>query len=178
MLLLGTAIDTLLFRNTNSFMIAKGLRILMYLVYACVLRKFSKSLLLSAAAMFCNTGLYIAIPMINNQTLLIILPCLAIAGDLYARYLLVIIGKIYNVKILIGGGNDMCIPAINLDHALERTVQFMIIIYGEVVLNCIYIARETEIGIGDEFGRSALGIIIAFDLVSHFESEATCSSTC
>lgn len=79
----------------------------------------------------------------------------------------------------------MC-AAINIEHHIERTVSFVIIVFGELVISVVYHAMEATIGLSvyvshsspiyppvspseltdcyRVYGRAVLGLIIAFNL--------------
>ncbi|GAA5980581.1 hypothetical protein JCM11641_006688 [Rhodosporidiobolus odoratus] len=56
------------------------------------------------------------------------------------------------------------VPAINIEHAIERTHLFIIIVLGEMILNVTFSATGSEAGIHLEYLRCVLGLILAYCL--------------
>lgn len=153
--------------RASSYLIAKAFRFTRLLEYARKLPRFRIPLLLSALALLINSSLYIPITFIDNSHAIYILPVVAIFLDVTSRYALALLGRLYNTDKFTSKHKDVCIPAINVEHLMERTLQFVVIVFGEAVINAGYIAQVNQFGPSAEFARSACAIVIAFTLVSN-----------
>ncbi|ODO03664.1 hypothetical protein L198_02515, partial [Cryptococcus wingfieldii CBS 7118] len=60
-----------------------------------------------------------------------------------------------------GGG---AVPVVNIEHATERLGAFIVIVLGEMVMNVVYTAANGEMGVSHEFGKAALGLMVAWAL--------------
>lgn len=157
---------TLFLLSLNSYLIAKGVRLASFLEYAWALPRFRIPLLLSAGALLLNAIIYLPATFVDNHTVLYILPAVAILLEIASRYGLAMLGRLHHDNSRFASTNSsICIPAINVEHLIERTLQFVVIVFGEVVINASYLAHPGEFGAHTEYGRSALAIIIAFALV-------------
>ncbi|RSH88423.1 uncharacterized protein EHS24_000968 [Apiotrichum porosum] len=56
------------------------------------------------------------------------------------------------------------IPAINIEHSIERSGAFVVIVLGELVMNLLYTATKGEFGASPMFGKAALGLLVAWAL--------------
>lgn len=152
--------------NQVSYLIAKLIRFHLYLEYAWALPAFRKPLLASAAALFLNGMIYFPLLFVRTTGAIIALPTFAIILDVFARFGLGLAGKFQTQRRMRKQGDDQALyPAFNLDHLIERTSQFVVVIFGEFLILTSYIAQGSEVGAHGEFGRSALSIIIALTLV-------------
>ena len=98
----------------------------------------------------------------QNSKAAVALPAIAIVFDVFARFAF---GAIRSLQHRKSSNKTDLLPAFNFDHLMERTTQFVVVIFGEFVILSSYTARGAEIGAHEEFGRSALSIIIALSLL-------------
>ncbi|ORX35876.1 bacterial low temperature requirement A protein-domain-containing protein [Kockovaella imperatae] len=56
------------------------------------------------------------------------------------------------------------IPAMNIEHAIDRSSAFVVIVLGELVMNLLFIGERGEIGLSPAFGRAALCLVVAWSL--------------
>ncbi|KAF8665263.1 hypothetical protein AX16_000284 [Volvariella volvacea WC 439] len=54
------------------------------------------------------------------------------------------------------------VPALNIEHHIERESQFVIIVLGEALLNLTYSAVPPNVGVTPQFGRSILGLMATY----------------
>ncbi|KAK4704700.1 hypothetical protein P7C70_g1511, partial [Phenoliferia sp. Uapishka_3] len=54
------------------------------------------------------------------------------------------------------------IPAINIEHLIERNGALVTIVLGESVISTLYVATRGSLGASQTFGRASLGLIITF----------------
>ncbi|BEI83165.1 hypothetical protein CcaverHIS002_0310330 [Cutaneotrichosporon cavernicola] len=60
--------------------------------------------------------------------------------------------------------DHMRIPAINIEHSVDRSGAFTVLVLGELVANLLYIAKPGEYGVGHQFGKASLGFMVAWAL--------------
>ncbi|ODO11235.1 hypothetical protein I350_00010 [Cryptococcus amylolentus CBS 6273] len=60
-----------------------------------------------------------------------------------------------------GGG---AVPVVNIEHATKRLGAFFVIVLGEMVIRVEYTAAKGEMGVSHEFGKAALGLMVAWAL--------------
>lgn len=66
------------------------------------------------------------------------------------------------------------IPALNIEHFLERMAAFVVIVLGEMVLSIVYHASSSQIGIQSIFGNAICGLLIAFNFCwLYFDAECS-----
>jgi low temperature requirement protein LtrA len=57
------------------------------------------------------------------------------------------------------------IPALGIGHVIEKTTAFFVLVSGEILMAVTYVAKDhAQIGPHTEYGRSCLGIVMAFSL--------------
>ncbi|KLT41203.1 hypothetical protein CC85DRAFT_312927 [Cutaneotrichosporon oleaginosum] len=54
------------------------------------------------------------------------------------------------------------IPAINIEHSVDRSGAFTVLVLGELVANLLYIAEPGEYGAGAKFQKASLGFMVAW----------------
>ncbi|KAG8841408.1 hypothetical protein FRC20_005053, partial [Serendipita sp. 405] len=65
-------------------------------------------------------------------------------------------------------------PALNIEHFLERTAAFVVIVLGEMVLSIMYHATGSQIGFKRIYGNAICGLMIAFNLCwLYFDAECS-----
>ncbi|CAG7847789.1 SubName: Full=Uncharacterized protein {ECO:0000313/EMBL:CCA71182.1} [Serendipita indica DSM 11827] len=66
------------------------------------------------------------------------------------------------------------VPALNIEHFLERTAAFVVIVLGEMVLSVVYHANASQIGFNKVYGNAICGLIIAFNYCwLYFDAECS-----
>ncbi|KAM0746513.1 hypothetical protein T439DRAFT_329623 [Meredithblackwellia eburnea MCA 4105] len=60
------------------------------------------------------------------------------------------------------GHTPRMIPAINIEHMIERNSAFVTVVLGESVVSLLYIAGQGSIGASHEFGRAVFALIVTF----------------
>lgn len=66
------------------------------------------------------------------------------------------------------------IPALNIEHFLERTAAFVVIVLGEMVLVVVYRATGARAGFQNIYGSAICGLILAFNLCwLYFDAECS-----
>jgi len=70
--------------------------------------------------------------------------------------------------------SEGCIPALNIEHFLERTAAFVVIVLGEMVLSVVYRATGDRAGFQNIYGSAICGLILAFNLCwLYFDAECS-----
>ncbi|GMK53530.1 hypothetical protein CspeluHIS016_0101160 [Cutaneotrichosporon spelunceum] len=60
--------------------------------------------------------------------------------------------------------DNLRIAAINIEHSIDRSGAFTVLVLGELVANLLYIAAPGEFGAGNKFGKASLGFMVAWAL--------------
>lgn len=165
------------------FLVSKATRVVGLLAYAYSLPKFRKSHLSMAAQTFLCSVIYLPLIWVTSTKGRIVLGTLGIALDYLTKYTIGIVifesrrqlkkermrvdsidTETRRPKGLKGASITVHIPAINIEHSVERTSAFTIITFGEMLVGALYKSSATEIGLHQKFGRMALILIVAFSL--------------
>ncbi|SGZ23731.1 BQ5605_C023g09627 [Microbotryum silenes-dioicae] len=64
-------------------------------------------------------------------------------------------------QVPIGVGIKM-IPAVNLEHMVERTAAFVTIVLGESVISVLFVAKPGTYGLSYQFAKAVFGLTVAF----------------
>ncbi|KAG8858347.1 hypothetical protein FRB91_009932 [Serendipita sp. 411] len=73
-----------------------------------------------------------------------------------------------------GGILGSYIPALNIEHFLERTAAFVVIVLGEMVLSVVYHATPAQVGFKNIYGKAICGLMIAFNFCwLYFDAECS-----
>ncbi|KAF8594592.1 hypothetical protein BDV93DRAFT_549179 [Ceratobasidium sp. AG-I] len=197
--------DPALVTATAFFLVGKLSRVILLVWYAIALPLFRSSFLLQTAYQLMNFFVYFPLLFVRSPSAIITLATVGLATDYLLRYLvaipLVMTNKI--TKSLMSSieradlekaseGVDptvnICayeksrqklapyIPATNIEHFIERTASFVVIVLGEVVLSVVYHASSAQVGFKSIYGSAIAGLIIAFNFCwLYFDAE--CSHT-
>ncbi|PVG04558.1 hypothetical protein CPB86DRAFT_777843 [Serendipita vermifera] len=66
------------------------------------------------------------------------------------------------------------LPALNIEHFLERTAAFVVIVLGEMVLSVVYHASTSQVGFQRIYGIAICGLMTAFNLCwLYFDAECS-----
>lgn len=144
-------------------------RILLRLYYGLILPKFRPAMWVNAFVCLLISGLYLPIMWIDDAVAVTGLMFAGMCAELFDSFIVLVILWIFNGIAFRKGGEALFIPAISQEHAIERTIQFVLVVVGEMIINSTYVARlteqETYIGVNPMFGRSALAIGCSFMLI-------------
>lgn len=147
---------------------SKLLKVLLLFVYGIALPRFRRSLWLSIVPVVCLAAIYLPIPTVPvaaPKTLLILL----VAGnacDILSRFAIS-----YTIQFWHGRAkrhqhdHDTFIPVTSVEHSMERSLLFTLLVIGESILNATYRASPDSLGLSEEYGRSALAVITGFALI-------------
>ncbi|KAK0547787.1 hypothetical protein OC846_004383 [Tilletia horrida] len=143
------------------FLVAKCVRLLLYLIYGALLPKFRKALWLNGLALGLIAAINIPLIFVTTPWLIILLWTAGIAVEIFSRYFIALGLQIMHARQK-HKGQTSYIPAASIEHIMERMVLFTILIIGESILVSNYSATPGLFGISHEFGRSALAITLSF----------------
>jgi hypothetical protein len=102
----------------GSLLIAKALRIALFLYYTAALPKFRIALLTGALAILLPSALYIPLLFIVPGRATVILASLVIAVEMSVAYFL-------GASLHLRAARGVHIPAISVEHVIERTLQHL-----------------------------------------------------
>ncbi|KAK0520803.1 hypothetical protein OC842_006986, partial [Tilletia horrida] len=145
------------------FLVAKAVRLLLYLVYGAFLPKFRKALWLNGLALALIAAVNIPLIFVTTPGLIIFLWTAGIAVEIFSRYFIALGLQVMHARQK-HRGQTSYIPAASIEHIMERMVLFTILIIGEAILVSNYSSTEGTFGLSKEFGRSALAITLAFEI--------------
>ncbi|KAE8241871.1 hypothetical protein A4X13_0g7224 [Tilletia indica] len=143
------------------FLVAKLVRLLLFLIYGALLPKFRKALWLNGLSLALIAAISIPLTFVTTPWLIILLWTSAIAVDVFSKYFIAMGLQSMHARQKLRGETSY-IPAASIEHIMERMVLFTILIIGEAILVANYVAEDKSFGLSLEFGRSALAITLAF----------------
>ncbi|ELU38088.1 LtrA domain-containing protein [Rhizoctonia solani AG-1 IA] len=194
--------DPALVTATAFFLVAKFSRVAFLIWYAIALPMFRSSFLLQIAYQMLNFFVYLPLLVVRSPAAIITLASLGMGTDYLLRYFVgipIVLNNKLTKKILsrfthedleahhkgIDPTSNACayeksreqlapyIPATNIEHFIERTAAFVVIVLGEVVLSVVYHATRADIG----FKSAVSGLIIAFNFCwLYFDAECRFTS--
>ncbi|KAG8711188.1 hypothetical protein FRC11_003430 [Ceratobasidium sp. 423] len=195
--------DPALVTATAFFLVAKFTRVAFLIWYAIALPLFRSSFLLQIGYQMLNFFVYFPLLFVRSPPAIITLASLGMATDYLLRYLLGI-PLIFNNKMTkrilkrithedlearskdVDPTVNVCayektreklapyIPATNIEHFIERTAAFVVIVLGEVVLSVVYHATRADVGFKGIYGSAVSGLIIAFNFCwLYFDAECS-----
>ncbi|KAG8738892.1 hypothetical protein FRC10_006409 [Ceratobasidium sp. 414] len=197
--------DPALVTATAFFLVGKFSRVALLIWYAVALPLFRSSFLLQIAYQMLNFFVYLPLLFVRSPSAIITLAVVGVATDYFLRYFvgipIIVIDKITKRYHKFGHREDLekasegvdptvnvCayeknrqkmapyIPATNIEHFIERTAAFVVIVLGELVLSVVYHATSAQVGFKGIYGSAISGLIIAFNFCwLYFDAE--CSHT-
>ncbi|QRV83039.1 low temperature requirement protein LtrA [Ceratobasidium sp. AG-Ba] len=195
--------DPALVTATAFFLVGKFSRVAFLMWYAFALPLFRSAFLLQTAYQMLNFFIYFPLLFVRSPRAIITLSALGLATDYLLRYFLgvplLVINRISKKYAKAGKREDLekasdgvdptvnvCayeksrekmapyIPATNIEHFIERTAAFVVIVLGELVLSVVYHASAAEVGFKSIYGSAICGLIIAFNFCwLYFDAECS-----
>ncbi|KAH7106780.1 hypothetical protein BKA62DRAFT_611499 [Auriculariales sp. MPI-PUGE-AT-0066] len=183
---------------TAFFMAGRGIRLPMIAVYAWNLPHFAHAFLAQGALHLMVLLLLMPCLWVTSATTVIVLVVVAIFVDVFGRFLPAVL--IFTSKWLQRHAHrpqpdpeasqseepvekksffhsKRHVPAINIEHHIERTVSFVIIVLGEIVISVVYHVTSTSLGLSMVYFRAVLGLVIAFNIAAiYFDVSGTGTS--
>ncbi|KAK0544380.1 hypothetical protein OC844_007470 [Tilletia horrida] len=146
---------------TAFYLVAKAVRLALFLLYGAVLPKFRKALWLNGLALVLITAINIPLLFVSNPSAIIVLWTTGFTADIVSRYCIA-----FGLQFIHGRqkhqGQTSYIPAASVEHTMERMTLFAILVFGEVILVSHFTAAQETFGLSAQFLRSALAIGIGF----------------
>ncbi|RSH92466.1 hypothetical protein EHS25_008882 [Saitozyma podzolica] len=172
---------------TAFWLVIKLTRVIVLFFYAWRLPPFRTSQILGGLAVLLPMFVYLPLIWVTNRTAQIVIASLGIAVDIMRLDLIAynLMGrwhlrrqakewaksqpvgpaehrpgvKWHNMPSMPEGFR---IPAMNIEHAIERSSAFVVIVLGELVMNLLYTATAADLGVSLKFGKAALGLMVAW----------------
>ncbi|KAG9106737.1 hypothetical protein FRC07_008752, partial [Ceratobasidium sp. 392] len=167
--------DLALVTATAFFLVGKFSRVAFLIWYAIALPMFRSSFLLQIAYQMLNFFVYLPLLFVRSPPAINTLAVIGLATDYLLRYFvgipIVVIDKVMKKYQKYGKREDLekasegvdptvnvcayeksCekmapyIPATNIEHFIERTAAFVVIVLGELVLSVVYHATSAQVG--------------------------------
>ncbi|KAF8672052.1 Bacterial low temperature requirement A protein (LtrA) [Rhizoctonia solani] len=180
--------DPALVTATAFFLVAKFSRVAFLIWYAIALPMFRSSFLLQIAYQMLNFFVYLPLLVVRSPAAIITLASLGMGTDYLLRYFVgipIVLNNKLTKKILSRFTHEDLeahhkgidpTATTNIEHFIERTAAFVVIVLGEVVLSVVYHATRADIGFKSIYGSAVSGLIIAFNFCwLYFDAE--CSHT-
>ena len=123
------------------FLTARFIRIIIYLTYAFSLPKFRQAHLLQAANLAIISFFYLPLIWVSSPKAVVSLASAGIIAELSSRYLVGLYMRMTQKKIYKKGEEGWYVPGVNIEHLMERTGLFVILVIGEV---CTSSGRRTH----------------------------------
>jgi low temperature requirement protein LtrA len=123
----------------GSFLIAKLLRIALYCYYSLSLPKYRTSFFTGILGIVLQSALYFPLLFVTSSRAIVALASAAVAVETLLAYF-------YGASVHFRARSGVYIPAINVEHLIERTLQFTVIFFGETVIASIYRAGGRQFG--------------------------------
>ncbi|GFZ51669.1 hypothetical protein JCM24511_09437, partial [Saitozyma sp. JCM 24511] len=172
---------------TAFWLVIKLTRVIVLFFYAWRLPPFRTSQILGGLAVLLPMFVYLPLIWVTSRTAQIIIASLGIAVDIMRLDLIAynLMGRWHLRRQVkewaksqpVGPGEQrpgvkwhnmpsmpegFRIPAMNIEHAIERSSAFVVIVLGELVMNLLYTATAADLGVSLKFGKAALGLMVAW----------------
>ncbi|GAA5908287.1 hypothetical protein JCM6882_006792 [Rhodosporidiobolus microsporus] len=168
-------------KNTRGalafYLVAKLVRVLLLIFYGTWLPRFRTAHFVRAAATIVSCVWWLPLTALETPGLFLSLPIVAIGLELASGFIVPALLKITHSELFRGfcrrtfpafnrrkGHMHSFLPAINVEHSIERMNLFIIVVLGEMILNVTFSALGPEAGIHLGYLRSVFGLVIAYTL--------------
>ena len=150
-----------LYWSIAFFLIAKGARLLLSFVYGILLPRFRKALWLQGLFIAMVAVVFLPLMFVKSTDAVMLLCVIGVFLDISMKYVIAAASQWLHGRTK-HAGHHTFFPAVSVEHLQERMLLFSILVIGESILNSTYTASPGNFGFSEQFGRSALGIIISF----------------
>ncbi|ORY59032.1 hypothetical protein BCR35DRAFT_309352 [Leucosporidium creatinivorum] len=156
------------------FLVARLLRIGLLVLYGFWLPRFGKAHLIRAVSMTVGSCMWVILSGVNAPKAFLIVPIAATGIEVAAQYLSTPLLRLtYRASRSRGWkGTSSLLPALNLEHSLERSYLFLILVIGEMVSSSKYEGILNHAGLKPIFWRAVLAIFIAFSLLWLYQEQS------
>lgn len=145
------------------YLVSRLVRVSLCLYYAFMLPSFRISMLVHGIVRICVSVLYVPIVATQDGETLVALLFTAMALDILTPYIAMFVLRVIN-KLWKHRGRRMFIPAISHAHAMERFLQFTVVLVGEMIISSTYSGADGNQGLSNKYARASLCIVTAFML--------------
>ncbi|KAG8876147.1 hypothetical protein FRB97_004423 [Tulasnella sp. 331] len=148
------------------FLSAKLIRIFFFLIYGYVLPKFRRAHYLQAAAVAFNACIYLPLIWVTSPSWVVGLFSAGIITELSNRYVVGLYTIFIQKQRFKSGKDSWYVPALNIEHAMERMGLFVLLVIGESIINVSFtpMVGSTQYGPHTEYWRALFGLSISFSL--------------
>ncbi|PWN43216.1 hypothetical protein IE81DRAFT_346811 [Ceraceosorus guamensis] len=155
------------------YLVAKLFRLALLFVYGLLLPRFRKAMWLNTISLVFIAFIYLPLMFVTSPRLILGFSCAGVVAELSSRYVVAAALQMAHGKAK-HAGKKTFIPALSLEHLMERMTLFVILVTGEILIVSSYTASGGDIGPHDKFWRSALAITIAFSIIwLYFDADAS-----
>lgn len=152
------------FKSAVAFyLVARLTRIVLCVYYGLRLPSFRVAMFVHASVRICVSALYIPIVKVYDDGTVIGLLFAAMGLEIATPYIVMFILRVAD-KISTRYGHKLFLPAISQAHAMERFLQFTVVLIGEMIISSTFSAFPNSQGLDAKYGRSTLSIVTAFML--------------
>ncbi|KAG8867616.1 hypothetical protein FRB98_004084, partial [Tulasnella sp. 332] len=158
------------------FLVARLIRILLYLIYGYTLPRFRRAHFLQAASVVAICCLYLPLIWVSTPSVIVGLASAGIFAELSSRYIVGLYTIFMQKRVIKKGKKGGYIPALNIEHSMERTGLFVILVIGESIINVTFAPTvgANQYGPHSEYWRALLGLSISFSLCwIYFDADAS-----
>lgn len=147
------------------YLVLRLCRVLSFAYYGLMLPNFRPSMWMHAAVAAVISVIYIPIMFYWSPALIVSLGFVGMILEMLNPFIVISLLKYVHQLSKRWNKRSLFIPALSLEHAMERTIQFVIVVVGEMIINSAFMASKDEYGLSPEFGRSSLAICLAFSVI-------------
>jgi hypothetical protein len=149
-----------LYAATGFFLVAKGLRILTLLLYALALPRFRSAHLIQALFTLLPCLIFLRMFFVSEVVDAMEVFAIGVGLDIFGKFTIGVVVHMISTK---DNSHQVFIPALEIGHVIEKTTAFFVLVAGEILMAVAYVAKDqAQIGTHAEYGRSCLGVIMAF----------------
>ncbi|GAA6015178.1 hypothetical protein JCM10207_003630 [Rhodosporidiobolus poonsookiae] len=160
------------------FLIARALRIGLLLIYGMWLPRFRRAHFIRAFAMTVGSCMWVPLTHVYAPLAFFLLPLIAFVLEILAQLVSTPLLQIAtrrsrrSASKVSGSGSYALVPAINLEHSLDRTYAFVVLVLGEMVTSTMYEAAGEWAGVALVYLRAVCGLFIAFTVLWIYQEQA------
>lgn len=147
------------------YLVMRLFHILLHVYYGWRLPSFRLSMWTQAIVRSVISVIYIPIMFVWSPALIVILMFVGMVLELLNAFLVLYIIKFYHSLSKRWNKTPLYIPALSMEHVMERTIQFVIVVVGEMIISATYSASKSKFGLSIQYGQSALGICCSFMII-------------
>lgn len=162
------------------YLAAKSVRLLTLFIYGTALPNFRRALWLQCIPVVILAVVYLMIPalQLKDPSRLVAMLTAGAVIDALSKYAVSYLCQWWHRRTKRSNGTHATdhsyLPVQSVEHLAERWILFILLVIGESVLNSTYSAGSQDTGLSQEFGRSALSVVVAFCLIwVYFDIDAS-----